>query len=133
LIVLGCAFAMALAYALWNLWSRSLSLPLSGFGAIFGGGIVAIYFSLHKIFASLLGGDDWVNAQLNSAPGIVLLVTLLLLFLVVLVLQTELPQWANRPFIQAFYVHARNGFYFNTLANRTVAALWSVKTIADKK
>jgi len=43
-----------------------------------------------------------------------------------------LPQWANRPFIQALYVHARNGFYFNTLANRIVAALWPVKSVADK-
>ena len=132
LIVLGCAFAMALAYALWNLWSRSLNLPLAGIGAGFGGGLVTAYFALHKIFARLLRGNDWVNAELNSAAGVVLLGTLLLLFLVVLVLQTELPQWANRPFIQALYVHARNGFYFNTLANRIVAALWPVKSVADK-
>jgi NAD(P)H-quinone oxidoreductase subunit 5 len=132
LLVLGCAFAMALAYALWNLWSRSLNFALAAFGALFGGGIVAAYFSLHKIFSDLLDGNDWVNAQLDSAAGIVLLVTLLALFFAVLVLQTELPQWANRPFIQALYVHARNGFYFNTLANRAVAALWPVKNVAGK-
>lgn len=127
LIVLGCAFVMALAYALWNLWSRSQSLPLATFGAVFGGGIAAAYFSLHKIFSGLLVNNDWVNPQLDSLPGMALVATLLALFLVVLVLQTELPQWANRPFFQALYVHARNGFYFNTLANRIVAAFWRVK------
>ena len=131
-LMLGCAFAMALAYALWNLWSRSLSLLLAAFGVVFGGGLVAAYFSLHKIFAGLLGGDDWVNGQFRSLPGLALLATLLVLFLAVLVLQTELPQWANRPFFQALYVHARNGFYFNTLANRAVAACWPVKTISRK-
>ncbi|HTY88081.1 MAG TPA: proton-conducting transporter membrane subunit [Candidatus Acidoferrum sp.] len=125
-IVPGCAFAMALAYALWNLWNRSVALPRVGFGAIFGGGIVITYFSLHQAFASLLGSNDWVNSQLDSLLGLLPLATLLALFLVVLVLQTELPQWANRPSFQALYVHARNGFYFNTLANRTVAALWPV-------
>ncbi len=109
-----------------------MNLSLAGFGAIFGSGIVAAYFSLHKIFAGLLGSSDWVNTQLNSAAGALLLATLLALFLAVLVLQTELPQWANRPFFQALYVHARNGFYFNTLANRAVAAVWPVKNIASK-
>ncbi|MGN6553362.1 MAG: proton-conducting transporter transmembrane domain-containing protein [Verrucomicrobiota bacterium] len=127
LLVLGCAFGMALAYALWNLWSRSPSLPLAAFGAVLGGSIAIAYFSLHKVFAGLLVGNDWVNPQLDSLPGIALVAALLALFLVVLVLQTELPEWANRPFFQALYVHARNGFYFNTLANRIVAALWPVK------
>jgi NAD(P)H-quinone oxidoreductase subunit 5 len=125
--VLGCTFAMALAYALWNLWSQSLNLKLAAFGAVFGGIIVAVYFSLHKSFARLLGENEWVNSQLNSWPGIALIATLLILFLLVLVVQTELPAWTNRPFFQALYVHARNGFYFNTLANRAVAALWPVK------
>jgi len=44
-----------------------------------------------------------------------------------LVVQTELPVWTERPFFQSLYVHARNGFYFNTLANRLVAACWPVK------
>ena len=124
---LGCTFAMALAYALWNLWSQSLNLKLAALGGIFGGGIVAVYFALHKIFGQLIGQNEWVNSQLNSWPGITLIATLLALFLLVLVVQTELPAWTNRPFFQAIYVHARNGFYFNTLANRLVAAVWPVK------
>lgn len=128
LLVLGCAFAMALAYALWNLWSRSFSLRLAAFGAVFGSGIGAAHFSLHKFFGGVLGHNNWRNAELCSWPGMAVLGILLALFLIVLVLQTELPQWANRPFVQSLYVHARNGFYFNTLANRAVAALWPLKT-----
>ena len=127
LFTLGCTFAMALAYALWNLWSQSLNLKLAVFGGIFGGVIVVIYFALHKIFGQLIGQNEWVNSQLNSWPGIVLIATLLALFLLVLIVQTELPAWTNRPFFQAIYVHARNGFYFNTLANRLVAAVWPIK------
>jgi NAD(P)H-quinone oxidoreductase subunit 5 len=127
LFTLGCTFAMALAYALWNLWSQSLNLKLAAFGGIFGGGVVAAYFALHKIFSQLIGQNKWVNSQLNSWLGTALIATLLALFLLALVVQTELPAWTNRPFFQAIYVHARNGFYFNTLANQLVAAVWPLK------
>ena len=133
LFTLGCAFAMALAYALWNLWSQSLNLKLAVFGGIFGGGIVAVYFALHRVFGQLIGQNEWVNSQLNTWPGIVLIATLLALFLLVLIVQTELPAWTNRPFFQAIYVHARNGFYFNTLANRFVAAVWPVNKSSEQK
>ena len=129
-LVLGCTFAMALAYALWNLWSQSPDLKGALSGALFGGIFTIAYFALERIFVGLLGERAWENAHLNSWPGLVLLATLLGLFLFVLVIQTELANWANRPWFQAAYVHARNGFYFNTLANRAVAALWPVKTIS---
>jgi len=132
MLVLGAAFAMALSYALWNLWGLSLTLNLLAFGLVFGGAIVAADFLLHKLFGQLIGQGDWANLHLHSWPGFAVMATLLALFLLVLVVQTELPQWANRPFFQALYVHARNGFYFNTLANRTVASFWPVKNHAGK-
>ena len=128
-LVLGCTFAMALAYALWNLWSQSPDLKGAWVGALSGGGLAIAYFALERIFVGLLGERAWENAHLNSWPGLVLIGVLLGLFLLVLVIQTELPNWANRPWFQAVYVHARNGFYFNTLANRAVAALWPVKPL----
>jgi NAD(P)H-quinone oxidoreductase subunit 5 len=126
-------FAMALAYTLWNFWGGSLGPALVFSGVVFGGIMAGIYLGLHTVFNWLLGHAAWENSQLNSWPGAVLLATLLALFLLVLIIQTELPQWANRPFFQALYVHARNGFYFNTLANRAVAARWPVKPQASKK
>jgi NAD(P)H-quinone oxidoreductase subunit 5 len=127
LILLGCTFAMALAYALWNLWSQAFDFKRGSFGLVYGGAIAAAYFCLHAMFVRLLGLNSWQNDQLDSVQGVVIMAILLLLFLFVLVVQTELPAWAGQPFFQAIYVHARNGFYFNTLANRAVAALWPLK------
>ena len=122
--VLGGVLALALGYGLWNLWAGSLSLPVAVVGTVLSGGIVAAYFGLHRLFEQLLGGNVWENSQLGSAPGTALLVALLALFLLVLIVQTELPEWSQRPLFQRIYVHARNGFYFNTLANRAVNLLW---------
>jgi len=127
LFLLGVTFAMALAYTLWNLWSQPLNSKLVMFGLFFGGGIMGVYGLLHKIFGHIVTEKPWVNAQLNSRPGLVLITTLLLLFLFVLVVQMELPNWTNRPFFKAAYVHARNGFYFNTLANKAITVLWPLK------
>ncbi len=125
--VLECTFVMALAYSLWNLWSQSVSLTGALLGALVAGGIAAAYFALHTLFDQLITANPWDNQQLNSLPGRVVIIILLALFFGVLVIQTELPRWTSRPFFQALYVHARNGFYFTTLANRAVAALWPVK------
>ena len=132
LLVLGCAFTMALAYALWNVWCHSLNLKLLALGAGFGASIVTAYYSQHRIFARLFGEPAWTNSQLLSWPGIVLLGLLLALFLLVLVIQTGLPQWSTASWLQAVYVHARNGFYFNTLANRCVTVFWPVKPQSAK-
>jgi NAD(P)H-quinone oxidoreductase subunit 5 len=132
LIALGGTFAMALAFSLWNLWSKSLNLKFVAVGLICGSSLVTVYFALHKFVVHLLGENEWNNAQLNSWPGMAFMAMLLVLFLLVLVIQAELPQWSNRPYFRAVYVHARNGFYFNTLANLVVASVWPVK-IPDNK
>ena len=130
--VLGGVLALALGYGLWNLWAGSLSLPVAAAGTVLSGGIVAAYFALHRLFEHLLGGNVWENSQLGSAPGTALLVGLLALFLLVLTVQTELPEWSQRPLFQRIYVHARNGFYFNTLANRAVNLLWPAARSSSK-
>ena len=133
LLVLGGTFVMALAYTLWNLWSQPLNLKLVVSGVVLGAGLTGAYFLLHQCFGQLLGENTWNNSLLHSWLGRLLMATLLALFLFVLVVQTELPLWTNRPFFQAVYVHARNGFYFNTLANRMVAALWPLKIPSEEK
>jgi NAD(P)H-quinone oxidoreductase subunit 5 len=121
---------MALAYLLWTFWGHGLTPRLAVFGTLLGTGIVAGLFTLHLGFNGLLGEGAWQNTQLNTWAGAALAALVLVLFLAVLLVQTEIPQWANRPFFQALYVHARNGFYLNTLANRAVAAIWPVKSSA---
>jgi NAD(P)H-quinone oxidoreductase subunit 5 len=46
-----------------------------------------------------------------------------LLFLGVLVLQSQLPAWSGTRLGRAFYVHASHGFYLGAFANRFVNAL----------
>jgi NAD(P)H-quinone oxidoreductase subunit 5 len=133
MVLLGGAFAMALAYALWNLWGQTLTLNLAVLGVISGAAIVAANFLQHKLFRQFVAQGGWANPHLQSWPGLAVMVTLFALFLIVLVIQTELPQWASRPLFHALYVHARNGFYFNTLANRAVAALWPVSPSSPKR
>lgn len=125
-LVLAITFAMALAYALWNFWSSGLNPRQSLLGTAASLALTLIYFSWHRLFGQLVSGGDWENSQFSTAPGGLVLALITSLFLATLIVQTELPQWADRPFFRALYVHARNGFYFNTLANRVVAALWPV-------
>jgi NAD(P)H-quinone oxidoreductase subunit 5 len=131
-LVLAITFAMALAYALWNLWSAGLDSRKALLGTLAGGGLTLVYFGWHRLFGQLVTGGDWENSQFSTGPGGLVLALITALFLATLVVQTELPQWADRPFFRALYVHARNGFYFNTLANRVVAALWPARSGGSK-
>ena len=72
LLVLGGAFAMALGYALWNLWSQTLNLQLGLLGTGLAAAAVSVFFSLHRLFEHLLNQTDWVNTQLDSGPGFIL-------------------------------------------------------------
>jgi NAD(P)H-quinone oxidoreductase subunit 5 len=46
-----------------------------------------------------------------------------LLFMAVLIFQSQLPSWSATRFGRALYVHASQGFYLGTLANRFTQAL----------
>ena len=89
-----------------------------------GMGLSLVYFALHRFFIWVLKSSvhDQVFAwtDYHICAGL----TVLLLFLVVLFFQTELPQWEQNRGYKTLYVHARNGFYFNTLANHLVMKIW---------
>ena len=53
------------------------------------------------------------------------MVLVALLFLSVLIFQSQLPSWSSRPAFARLYVHASNGFYLGTLFNRITAKLIS--------
>lgn len=135
---LGLVFWFSQAYMLWNLWSHSRGVIIVAAGLVLASLVSFAGFGLHFLFESLLApvlpiqkvGWDWMAGALAAFP--------FLLFLAVLVFQTQLPVWYKHPLCQAFYVHARNGFYFTTLANRMVAVFWplhptSLPTISRKE
>jgi len=66
------------------------------------------------------------EVQRVSSDGIVIVIVVAL-FGTVLVLQEQLPLWTARDWCRTRYVHARNGFYFNTLANRAIQAVWPAR------
>ena len=46
---------------------------------------------------------------------------------VLFALNIAAPRLAAWPAVRTFYVHARNGFYLNTLANRFATRLWPLQ------
>lgn len=124
-LLLGAVFVMAITHLLWSLWGRLVSARSIGIGALLAGAVSVAYFALHRGFKALLG-DSIVQA---SVPPVAWPVTgaIVLLFVAVLVLQEQLASAMAHPKMRALYVHARNGFYFNTLANRAVQKLWPVR------
>jgi NAD(P)H-quinone oxidoreductase subunit 5 len=128
-LLLGSVLTMAVAYLLWNLWSSSHRAGLIGWG--FAMTIVAAtsYFALHAAFEKLLAVSlpHYAPQRAPWEYGVMLLVVLL--FLAVLVFQSQLPVWSGTRLGRALYVHASQGFYLGTLANRVAAPLTSKATI----
>ena len=80
--------------------------------------LAAACFALHAGFEQLLAASVPAYAPLRSGVEHAVMILVALLFLAVLVFQSQLPAWASRPAFQRLYVHASNGFYLGTLFNR---------------
>ena len=122
-LLLSAVFTMAVAHLLWNLWSSSHRAGLVAWGLGISTAASTSYFALHAVVEKLLARSLPHYAP-DRAPweyGVMLLVVLL--FLAVLVLQSQLPAWSSSRPGRALYVHASQGFYLGTLANRMVGAL----------
>lgn len=126
--ILGAVFVMALTHLLWNLWGQSVSPRLVGAGLVLSGAVSIAYFALHIAFKKLLESSlPHAEIGVRSALDNALVVAVILLFGAVLVLQSQIPTWNSRSWCRTLYVHARNGFYFNTLANRAIHAMWPAR------
>jgi NAD(P)H-quinone oxidoreductase subunit 5 len=123
-LLLGSIFLMALAYLFWSLWASSHEWTLLIQGALLGTVTSAAYFALHAGFEHLLG--DAVPAYAPHRTGFEHGVMLLtgVLFLCVLVFQSQLPAWSTSRWIQRLYVHASQGAYLGTWANLLTARVY---------
>ncbi len=111
-------FSLALAQMMWSVWraaDRAWSVPV---GLALGVILSFAYFALART-------AEFVVKPLRSELGWLAL-PLLAFFLFVAVAQAQLPKVSRTSFGRSFYVHARNGFYINTLANRITASVWPV-------
>ncbi len=114
--VLAGIFFIGIAQLIWS--ARRGWQVITGIVA--GGCLTAAYFGLERAAAAVVKPLPVpVNQALSG--GIVIL------FLLTALLQSQLPRIRRTRVVSTFYVHARNGFYFNTLANRLTMALWPVQ------
>lgn len=122
--ILISILVISLTYLLWSYWNKGLNASVVLIGLIAGLGLSAVYLALHGIFYRLLSASSPETISEWSVTQAMPVLILLVLFGGVLLLQIQLPQWEKTPFCRSLYVHARNGFYFSTFANRLVSMLW---------
>ncbi len=125
--LLNSILLMSLAYWLWTMWNQSITPRLVAVGLLLAGMLSGLYFGLHLSFQVLLSSAFPVFRVHHSPGHGVLLFTIWTFFVGMLMLQSQLPQWESSAWCRSLYVHARNGFYFNTLANRAIQAVWPVR------
>ncbi len=114
--VLSGIFFLALAQMLWGSTRRWHAVH----GVLAGAGLTAIYFGLETAASAVVTPVYIPHNRMLSAA-------ILMLFLLTALLQSQLPRIQQTGAARSFYIHARNGFYLNTLANRLTMALWPVQ------
>lgn len=122
-LLLGSVFMMALAYLLWNLWASSHRSSLIGWGLLLGLGTSTAYFFLHAVVEKLLASSLAPYAPARSPLEYGVMAVVVLFFMAVLIVQSQLPSWSSTPLGRVLYVHASQGFYLGTIANRLTLAL----------
>ncbi len=122
-LLLCSVFIMALAHLLWTLWNSSMRWSLLGWGLLMAAGAAFACFGLHAGFEHLLSACLPSYAPERTLSEHLVMGVVALLFMGVLVLQSQMPLWTDRPWFSRLYVHACNGFYLGTLLARLTSRL----------
>jgi len=128
---LGLILGVALAQLLWHWWSTSSGMLglITGLAVAACVGLLSV--ALHDGTLHLLGSSVAPAPSFTMAWPIALLTALSFLLLA---LRAFLPpDWASTAAGRALYVHAYNGFYVNTAANRLIASIWPQKNTPPSK
>lgn len=131
LFALGAIMLMGLAH----LVTQSIDARPTGYvivrTAAVAVGVAAAYFALQAGMAALMAGTLPASARITDPLAIAAIIAVVAGFAALTIGQSSfiaakpgtgrntVPEWA-----QAFYVHARNGLYVNSIANRLVLRLW---------
>jgi NAD(P)H-quinone oxidoreductase subunit 5 len=118
-LALNLIFSIVLAQMLWTLFGTTFRGWQIPFGLVIAAGLSSMYFALHEV-------AQLVVKPANSAANWIGVVIACILLLAA-VAQSQLPRILHFSLSEKLYVHARNGFYFNTLANRLTNALWATR------
>jgi NAD(P)H-quinone oxidoreductase subunit 5 len=116
--LLGVPLAGALAYGLARLWSGAGPQSTLQRGLPAALGLTVLAFGLHALSTEICPVMTHGSAD-GLLAGFVVAV-----FAVLFVFQVFLWRFRTLPFGRALYVHALNGFYVGTYANRLLSRLW---------
>jgi NAD(P)H-quinone oxidoreductase subunit 5 len=116
--VFATVLAFALAYGLARIWSAGGSKATSAGGVAVIIGIAAASLLLHGAVSV------WFDFLPTATAPSGLVVGTAALFAILFVFQALLWRTGRSPYGRALYVHALNGFYVGTWANRMLNVLW---------
>jgi NAD(P)H-quinone oxidoreductase subunit 5 len=123
MLVLSMVVVMALTQLLWTAMRRGqVGIAFAGTVGV-AGSIAALYYLLAMVAEMMLSSA--VPAKVPAAPIFEAIIAVLLLgFLVTSIrFQDGEPGFLTVAYKRRLYVHALNGFYMNTLANRLARAI----------
>jgi NAD(P)H-quinone oxidoreductase subunit 5 len=118
IILLGSIFMMAVAHLLWTLWSSSFRRGLFVWGIVITSVAAASCFGLHSVFTSLLAGTVPDYSPNRSLFEYSIMGCIGLLFMAVLVFQSQMSVWSSHQWFRRLYVQASNGFYVGARLSR---------------
>ena len=123
MLVLSMVVVMALTQLIWTSMRRGQTGPALGRTVGVAGGIAALYYVL--ALAAQVTLASALPAHPHSAPLFesIIAVALLAFLITSIRFQDGEPGFLTVAYKRRLYVHALNGFYMNTLANRTARAL----------
>lgn len=119
---LMAVLVLALGQMLGAGWAGTARGRLLGWTLLLGGVTALVWCELHLGFERLLGGV-LPAAPERGAWGPWVTAGTVALFLALMILQSALPRWADRPWVARCYVHAANGFYLGPLFARLIKSL----------
>ena len=127
LLLMGI-FSVAIAQLLWGAWIASSRRIVLGMGIAVSVVAALSYFSLHSLFERLLM-SSLPHFEFGQTPAERCFLGLVLLaFAALHLLQSRLPVWTRSEMGRALYVHASNGFYIGSFADRLISKLLPERT-----
>lgn len=127
LLVLGSTLMMGLVYLMWNAASERFTPKLFLQGLGFTGCVAVSYFALQLGAETLLESAVVTDLLPATVTGLLISISLMVLFMAALVLQMLLPYRISHPQWQAAYIHLLNGLYVHAFTHRLIEKVWPIK------
>jgi len=116
--VFAVVLALALAYGLARAWSAGGGMRTVVLGSAVAVGIAVASFALHA------GASALFSSLPQVTPSPILVIATGAVFAILFLFQSFVWRAGHHPLGRRLYIHALNGFYIGTLANRLLGQLW---------